>query len=112
MTPMKKIKTGLPVVALIAAIIASAFTLPNKKHVRTDSTRWLQQNSPGEVLWTSPSGPTGLGWTDVTDSIEMDPFLYSDEQWHCKLSSSATCIVGVNDEGAVVDSYDGISVKF
>lgn len=112
---MKRIKVALPALALLAAIVASAFTMPHSKRqspAHKSGDYWLQQNKPGTVLWTSSSMPTGLGWTDVTDSVGMDGFLYSDEQWHCTLNSYSTCIIEGDNSGVVQYSYNGISVLF
>lgn len=107
---MKKIKVGLPAVALLAAILASAFTLPSKhsKHAYSGYS-YLQQDKGGTELLTlsSPVPP----WIDVTDSVDMDPTLYSDEPWHCILSDEATCIVGLYD-GDLIQVYDGLSQDF
>lgn len=111
---MKKIKVVLPVLALLVAIVASAFTMPHAKRAsnRKNPPIWLQQDAPGTVLWTSPYGPqSGYKWTDVTDSVTQ-PILYSDEAWHCTLSSNATCILQEDQWGNVLSTYNGISVLF
>jgi hypothetical protein len=95
MKKMLKIKIGLPVLAVVISIIASAYSAPAHSNF-SGTSYYAQENGTVSMLVGQTLPYPSTNWVNITTAVNAlrYPTLY--EQVHCYSGFTKTCFVEVS----------------